>query len=57
MGDVARRRKDHRDHRNAQPRTPTAGGPLVRAQLPECRLMCSSSECLVVRALLHTVQV
>lgn len=34
-----------------------AGGPLVQAQLPECRLMCSSSECLVVRALLHTVQV
>ena len=28
-----------------------------RRPVPECRLMCSSSECLVVRALLHTVQV
>lgn len=56
-GEDTRLRKDHLDPGSAPPRKPVAGGPPVQAQLPECRLMCSSSECLVVRALLHTVQV
>lgn len=59
MGNDLRLRKAHlNEHSNAHPGSehPAAPGSRVRA-VPECRLMCSSSECLVVRALLHTVQV
>lgn len=50
---------DHLDHDNAHPGNGNlvAVDPPVQARLPECRLMCSSSECLVVSALLHMVQV
>lgn len=59
MGNDTRLGKYHLDHGNAHPGNGSlaADGPLVQARLPECRLMCSSSECLVVRALPHTVQV
>lgn len=59
VGNDTRLQKHHLDARNATPgnRNLVAGGLLVQVPLPECRLMCSSSECLVVSALLHTVQV